>query len=246
MKLISIYLLLTLTTLSLYGNSIEQVLLKDILGENNDVDVYIDGTDAEFEGSIFDIIGDGFYYGTCVRIHIVNSSDTEIALIVPTGTYLVSKDSLIQNMIISKTEELIIPAYDSIVFPIHAMCADIDKTSPKDGYFFTIGELKNADLLKLAIFLDEQNIQDDAGQLCVWAVSNDAPRYKLSMYEDKDGSLDKSYAILKELNIETRFTQQYEQRISTMRNIALFGVGFLILAGLSLVIILMWRKRKSI
>jgi len=243
MKAIPVCLLLLFTFHSIQSFSLEKILITDAHLEKPGVDGYIDGTDAEFEGSIFDIVGDGFYYGTCLRIHIVNSSDTEFTLVIPAGIYLVSEDSTIQNMLTTKTEEILISAYDSSTYPIYAMCAQIEKSSPNDGYYFSIGEPIDNRLTVLAHFLDEENIQDDAGQLCVWAISDNASYYKLDSFSDNEDSIDKSYAILKKLDINIPFTMEYEQRKNIMKKVAYFGIGFLMLAGFSLLYILVWRKR---
>jgi hypothetical protein len=127
------------------------------------------------EGKIFaEIISKGGHIGCVIEMKVKNISGSQQEIKIEAGRRLDMPDSLNrQDILVSKEEEFILAAGGTKTIEIHGFCCQASKGSPGKGDKFTIGKMADSLLIKLARFIDKNNLwKSSNAQNAVWVLSD--------------------------------------------------------------------------
>ena len=116
----------------------------------------------------------GVHFGKCMAIVMGSKIDSLVLLRIDCGTQLIPSDTSFQTMI--ATQEAIFPLYPNRIYTtrFYAMCGQLHDASPDVGTTFSVGELGDTGLVKLAHYLGDNFIQNMPGQHALWAYTDQA------------------------------------------------------------------------
>lgn len=119
-----------------------------------------------------EINGAGPNSGPSIRLKVFNKGNAPLTLNISPGWFLMPDDTLVQRMLVTNTEQLQVSAGDTASTILIAMCSEKNDVGPGTDDRFTMGTMASGSLLKLSRLLDEKDIQDDAAQNAVWAITD--------------------------------------------------------------------------
>jgi hypothetical protein len=197
---------------------------------------------------------DGVHYGKCMSITLQSGVDSMLFLRLDCGTQLIPDDSAVQTMIVTKTAVFPLQPNYPLVTRFYAMCGQIHDAPPTMVTKFTIGELADTGLVKLAKYLDANYIQNVIGQHAVWAYTDQADITELQSYGAESLSLARTKDILDAVGLETRLNAKAPAKpvivedsgLITLNRFYVFAGAGLILVLLTTTIVLIYRSRKKV
>lgn len=148
----------------------------------------------------------GAYFGECMAIDIQNVSDTFMILSIPVGTYLVSDDSTVQNMVVTQSAEIGLTNFINNKYKLFAMCGEIHDAVPQKGNNYTIAGFAEDEVVRLARVIENRKRQDHVGQLAMWAVANNVEQEELEEYMNEDEK-DPVLNLLSEADVKVNFNK---------------------------------------
>lgn len=106
---------------------------------------------------------------------ITNKTNQLIKLIISAGDMLITPTTSTQNLIITKSEEILIKPNQSVSKNLFALCAEQHDGSPGAETQYTPGNKATGNLLAMAEYLDENKLyDDDVAQNAIWCISDNA------------------------------------------------------------------------
>ncbi len=106
---------------------------------------------------------------------ITNKTNQLIKLIISAGDMLITPSTSTQNLIITKSEEILIKPNQSVSKNLFALCAEKHDGSPGEQTQYAPGNKATGNLLAMAEYLDENNLyDDDVAQNAIWCISDNA------------------------------------------------------------------------
>ncbi len=238
-------LLIFLIFLSFYSNAHQEFTIHDLDGNNLSLEMTIDGANHSEEIDYNNFSGQGYYYGKCLHINLINWSDTTVTFTIPTGTYLNSTNADIQDMMVTHAFKITVPPGAEVNRLLWAMCCEIKKLAPEPNYYLEPIIRKDTNLVKLANYFEQNGIQNDIGQIALWAVTDSASLEDVEPYEEKYGNIEKSVEILEELGIQAPLIDDLENQNKILLIVVSIIVGGLALAALITLIIVLLRGRMQ-
>lgn len=121
------------------------------------------------------------HYGKCLQMTLKNQTSHPLNVSLEIGRLLVPKDSNVQNMLVTKPIDFVLLPGKELTKDVYAMCAQRHDGSPSSSTDFSSGRMGNDKLQKIAQFIDNYNLHNDAGQAAVWSVSDRKPVWEISM-----------------------------------------------------------------
>ena len=218
--------------------------------ENEMLDVVVSGS---YDSRIFREVVDanGIYYGKCMSIVLKSKIDTFVLLRLDCGMKLVPSDTFFQTMI--ATQKAVFPLYPNQTYAttFYSMCGQMHDASPNINATFSIGELGDTGLVKLANYLGENYIQNMPGQHALWAYTDQADFDELKFHGADSLSIEATKKILYHLDLETKLTPKLlvtsaeeSNDISINRYFMYTGLGLLLIL-LSTVVVLIVSRPKN-
>jgi hypothetical protein len=195
---------------------------------------------------------DGVHYGKCMAIILKSKIDSLVILRLDCGTQLIPVDSTVQTMIV--TQKALFPLYPNEAYAtrFYAMCGQLHDAAPIIETTFSIGELADTGLVKLANYLGDNFIQNMPGQHAMWAYTDQADFKELKKYGADSLSIAITKEILINLNLETKLTPklliphtQETNEISLNRYYVIAGAGLILILAASTIILIFRRKKKE-
>ena len=160
----------------------------------------------------FTIKGKGGYTGDVIEMKIKNLFSKRFRIKVPAGHRLDSKDSTIQDILVTRPEELMLAAKEERTITISGMCCQASNGGPGVKNEFRVGKMADSLLVKLAEFIHLNKFYNNyAAQQAVWVVSDNNRMESISSGEK--GERDKIHEFVSKLTgkpIPT-YTIDYEQ-----------------------------------
>lgn len=197
---------------------------------------------------------DGVHYGKCMAIVLKSKIDSFVTVKLDYGTLLAPTDSIVQTMLV--THKAVFPLYpgQTYVTRFYAMCAQLHNKAPDIETTFSIGEMADSNLLRLANYLDANYIQNMLGQHAVWAMTDQADFDELKKYGADSNSIIKTKSILNDLNLATKLTTRVKDspnkkssKFVISQKILYLGIGgFIILIGLVIIQINIKNKNENL
>lgn len=103
---------------------------------------------------------------------IRNLKNQEISIRIPAGYHFKSEDSTVQDIITTQEELLVLKPKEVRDVKLSGMCIQHHNGAPSQEDGFKLAGWAAPNLKKLALFLDEKNIQNCQGQQAMWVVSD--------------------------------------------------------------------------
>lgn len=116
--------------------------------------------------------GLGGFSGKCLEIIIKNTSNEILNLEIPAGQIFASKDSNVQDLVITKGRSLALGAQGQKRADFYAMCTQAKNIAPGQGEEFKLGKKAEPALFRLVQKIDQGNYQNSTAQSAVWAISD--------------------------------------------------------------------------
>lgn len=117
----------------------------------------------------------GGYLGKTLEIGVKNLAAKPIQVRINAGQIFVSKDTSVQDLIVTDTIWVEIAPQQAIYTAVPTMCTQSFNRSPQKSEVFSIGEMASGNLLTLALCLSAHNINSSTAQSAVWTVANGDP-----------------------------------------------------------------------
>ncbi|MBX7241009.1 MAG: hypothetical protein K1X92_04610 [Bacteroidia bacterium] len=117
----------------------------------------------------------GGYLGKTLEIGVKNLTAKPLKVRINAGQIFVSKDTTVQDLIVTDTIWVEIAPQQAIYTAVPTMCTQSFNRSPGKSEVFNIGEMASGNLLTLALCLSANNISSSTAQSAVWAVANGDP-----------------------------------------------------------------------
>jgi hypothetical protein len=133
------------------------------------------------------IKGKGGYTGEVIEMKIKNLFSKKFKIKVPAGHRLDSKDSTIQDILVTRPEELMLSSKEERTITLSGMCCQAYKGSPGTKSEFKVGKMADSLLVKVAEFINLNKYHDNyAAQQAVWVVSDNNRMESISSGEKSD------------------------------------------------------------
>ena len=195
--------------------------IKEAIGKGM-VNIRMNGSyTSYFVYEILDV-GEGMHYGKCMAVELGSNLDSMVVLKLDAGTLLIPKDDSIQRMIV--THDVIFPLYPRKRYwtRFYAMCTQIYFHPPIGSKEFTIGEMADTNLVKLAKYCAQSFNQNMPGQHAIWAYTDKVNFDTLRRYGADSNSIQQTIAILNAVNLETPLNKRLPvKQIITRKTITL-------------------------
>lgn len=116
--------------------------------------------------------GIGGYQGESLKVLVENLSSEILSLEIPAGQIFASKDSSVQDLMVTQEAMLALRPGERKMRTLWTMCTQSYNLSPKKGARFSLGALASGGLLALAQKISRKGYQNSTAQSAVWTLAN--------------------------------------------------------------------------
>ncbi|MES2593584.1 MAG: hypothetical protein V4608_16995 [Bacteroidota bacterium] len=181
-----------------------------IFGQKNTYDIY-EATNKNLLGLTIEganggskikeyIDNSGIHFGKCMLFSVVNKTDSSFTVTVSSGMKLISSDTSVQDMFVTKSFEFYLNARELSSFKVYAMCGEIHDEVPRKGNFHSLGAKAKGKIYRVIKEIEKEDQQNIIGQHALWAVTDGVTRKTLVEYRGDRISIEKTVNILKTAN----------------------------------------------
>lgn len=117
----------------------------------------------------------GGHTGNCVDMNVKNLTSTKLIVKLESGRNLVSLDTNSQDILVVKEELFVLNPSQNQQKEIFGFCSESHKSEPHKSELFTIGEMKDKNIIKLTQYLAANKYPISAMQDAIWTMTNDRP-----------------------------------------------------------------------
>jgi|TARA_R110000782_G_scaffold270482_1_gene371757 hypothetical protein len=133
----------------------------------------------------YEIVNNGSHKGECVTINLQNKTSRALNVTIEPGRNLVSVDTNKQDILIVKEALFALTPMESSTKNLFGFCSQAHKNSPSEGEKYLVGEMKDANIIKLAEHLNKNKYPISAMQHAVWTLTNNRPVASI-FHENRD------------------------------------------------------------
>lgn len=133
----------------------------------------------------YEIVNNGSYQGECVQISLQNKTSRALNVTIEPGRNLVSIDTNKQDILIVKEALFVLAPKGSNTKNLFGFCSQAYKNAPSDGEKYLVGDMKDANIIKLAEHLNKNKYPVSAMQSAVWALTDNRPLASI-FHQDRD------------------------------------------------------------
>lgn len=117
----------------------------------------------------------GGHTGNCVNMSVKNLTSTKLIVKLESGRNLVSLDTNSQDILVVKEELFVLNPSQTQHKEIFGFCSESHKSEPNKSDLFTIGEMKDKNIVKLTQHLAANKYPISAMQDAIWSLTNNRP-----------------------------------------------------------------------
>jgi len=154
------------------------------------------------------IDADGQYFGKSMLIMLHNNSDDTLYIYIPEGLMLMSEDTVIQDMLITKPVYALLNPKRTKTFPLYAMCSEIHDKVPATHTKYIVSKNNDEKLITIAQTINHSFTQNIIGQGAVWAYTDNATEDDLRTYGASDKTLELTLNLLDKAGIKTKLAEE--------------------------------------
>lgn len=133
----------------------------------------------------YEIVNNGSHKGECVTINLQNKTSRALNVTIEPGRNLVSVDTNKQDILIVKKALFVLAPMESSTKNLFGFCSQAHKSSPSKGEKYLVGEMKDANIIKLAEHLNKNKYPISTMQYAVWILTNNRPVASI-FHENRD------------------------------------------------------------
>lgn len=153
-----------------------------------------------------EVKGLGGHSGECISINVINNSPTDTIIYIEPGRRFISLDTNVQDILIVRELPLLVRAGEEKKVSLFGFCCQATNAGPDKDEKFTIGQMADSQLVKLAVFLNQNPYDEYTIQNAVWVVSDNhalASVHSSNISKRKElRKLHQFLAVLKNLPVE--------------------------------------------
>ena len=131
--------------------------------------------DEAFVSATFSGNEDSPHYYKPINLEVVNNESEVLTLIINTGQILYSENPDVQDIIITRGEEITLKPQEKKTIPLYGMCIQEFNAAPDANAVYELGEMASGNLRTLAERIRKEEAYGIAGQQAVWALTNGRP-----------------------------------------------------------------------
>ena len=199
-----------------FGRTIKTAI-KDAIAEKK-IDLIIEGHYGYDNSKYSPVDGTGVFNGKCIAFSVKSNYDSIVHLSIPVGAKLGCKDSTVQDMIITKSFELVLYPRRWKYVRIYAMCGEVDDRAPRKGIFYEYIGITDSSVVSIARAIEEKNLQNFIGQYCMWSVTDNANEAVLKYYGADSLATERVISTLNEVGLQVQLNTQ-DNTIEEMESI---------------------------
>lgn len=109
-----------------------------------------------------------------MAVTIENLSEQGLSVALPAGSYLIADDQSVQNMVVTRSRLLLVPAGETVTATVAVACANRARKVPSTEDHFTLDRAHASALAQLAPILDEERTPYPTLQAAVWIITDNA------------------------------------------------------------------------
>jgi hypothetical protein len=163
----------------------------------------------------YEIINNGSHKGECVTINLQNKTSRALNVTIEPGRNLVSVDTNKQDILIVKEALFVLAPMESSTKNLFGFCSQAHKNSPSEGEKYLVGEMKDANIIKLAEHLNKNKYPISAMQYAVWTLTNNRPVASI-FHENRDSIIGlQEFLSYKENKVTPWYSIEYMPNDST-------------------------------
>lgn len=117
----------------------------------------------------------GGHTGNCVNMSVKNLTSNKLIVRLESGRNLVSLDTNSQDILVVKEELFVLNPSQNQQKEIFGFCSESHKSEPNKLDLFTIGEMKDKNIVKLTQHLAANKYPISAMQDAIWSLTNNRP-----------------------------------------------------------------------
>ena len=118
-------------------------------------------------------VATGGHMGECLSLTLINTRPVEQRVVVPAGWRFGSRDGTGQDLLVVEDKVVVLAPNGRSSVSCRAFCCEASKMSPMAEDAYDCGGLADEPLVRVARFIAQSGIGDDAAQQAIWAVSDD-------------------------------------------------------------------------
>lgn len=122
-----------------------------------------------------DIESKGGHTGNCVDMRVKNLTPNRLVVKLESGRNLTSVDTNSQDILVVKEELFVLNPSQTQQKEVFGFCSQSHKSEPNKSELFTIGEMKDKNIVKLTQHLAANKYPISAMQDAIWTMTNDRP-----------------------------------------------------------------------
>lgn len=111
---------------------------------------------------------------TQINVTIESLYEGKVEVRIPVGTYLIAQNSNVQNMIVTKSQTVILKSHGSELIALDAACANIHRRIPSGQHTFTLQKSGSEELDLLLSVIGDLDMNYAVRQAAIWIVTDDA------------------------------------------------------------------------
>ncbi|MDC7997537.1 hypothetical protein [Gilvibacter sediminis] len=118
---------------------------------------------------------DSPHYYNPINLEVVNNESEVLTLIINTGQILYSENPDVQDIIITRGEEITLNPQEKKTISLYGMCIQEFNAAPDANAVYELGEMATGNLKTLAERIRKEEAYGIAGQQAIWALTNGRP-----------------------------------------------------------------------
>jgi hypothetical protein len=122
-----------------------------------------------------DIESKGGHTGNCVDMRVKNLTSNKLIVKLESGRNLVSLDTNSQDILVVKEELFVLNPSQAQQKEVFGFCSESHKSAPNKADLFTLGEMKDKNIVKLTQYLAANKYPISAMQDAIWTLTNNRP-----------------------------------------------------------------------
>ena len=147
------------------------------------------------------VVGLGGHGENCISITIKNLTGTDTMIRIESGRRLDTYDSGKQDILIVRERLIALAGREEKKLNLYGFCCEATKGSPKTGEKFSIGQMADSALIKIANFLFNNLVSAVVAQQAIWVMSNNHSLASVTGNEDEVKKVKKYLSKLKNIEI---------------------------------------------
>lgn len=163
----------------------------------------------------YEIVNNGSYKGECITINLQNKTSRALNVTIEPGRNLISTDTNKQDILIVKEALFALTPMGNSTKNLFGFCSQAHKNSPSEGEKYLVGEMKDANIIKLAEHLNKNKYPISAMQYAVWTLTNNRPVASI-FHENRDSIIGlQEFLSYKENKVTPWYSIEYMPNDST-------------------------------